>query len=98
MRADYSHSLTGDYVGSLGLIWHYVGNQINEFPHGYPYQPLPSYSTLAATADVSNDHWTLSVYAENITNKQAYVSWSDGPFGPTILQPRTIGVSIDDSF
>ncbi len=98
LRADYSHSLTGDYVGRLGLMWRYVGNQINEFPHGYPYQPLPSYSTLAATAGVSTEHWTLSLYAENITDKQAYVSWSDGPFGPNILQPRTIGVSIDHSF
>ena len=67
---------------------------------------LDSYAALDLNADISNDRWTVRVFAKNVTDERAYQNIDAGPtlFG-TIdhlqgvpIQPRTIGVEVDLKF
>ena len=67
---------------------------------------LDSYAALDLNADISNDRWTVRVFAKNVTDERAYqnIDAFQTLFG-TIdhlqgvpIQPRTIGVEVDLKF
>jgi hypothetical protein len=58
-------------------------------------------------ADVSNNRWTVRLFAKNLTNERAYLGYAvltNGLTGQTeqllgaVLQPRTIGLAVDVAF
>ncbi len=68
--------------------------------------PLDSYAALDLNADISNDHWTIRVFAKNVTDERAYQSID--AFSTLLgtidhlqgvpIQPRTIGAEVDFRF
>ena len=53
----------------------------------------PAYSTLDASVGISNGHWSLSAYGQNLTNSNAAIFTSTDQFivAQTPLRPRIIG-------
>jgi iron complex outermembrane receptor protein len=66
-----------------------------------------SYNAVDLNSDLSNRHWTLRVFAKNLTDKRAYLTAFSFPDlsgtavvqnAGTVLQPRTIGMTVDYRF
>ncbi|MEL6286330.1 MAG: hypothetical protein AAFQ18_08960, partial [Pseudomonadota bacterium] len=61
---------------------------------------VDAWTTVAISAGVAKDNWTLELYGENLTNEAAEVS---GTFindrdRITLARPRTIGVRVGVDF
>jgi len=96
-NADYTHALVGNYKGRVGLVWRYVGDRNSDFPAASDYVRLAAFDTVSVSAGVSNERWNFNLYARNVADKRVYTAWN-APLGGVILQPRTIGLSIDTAF
>jgi outer membrane receptor protein involved in Fe transport len=64
---------------------------------------LPSYNTFEARVGVENKHYRVMLYGKNLGDKRGISSYVDsgapGPAGElTIIQPRTIGVTLTAKF
>ncbi|MBA3962695.1 MAG: TonB-dependent receptor [Chthoniobacterales bacterium] len=93
------------WTGHLGLGVRLVGDRRSTPTAGQSF-PLDSYGALDLNADISNDHWTVRVFAKNVTDERAYQN-IDG-FATLVgtidhlqgvpIQPRTVGVEVDFKF
>ena len=64
---------------------------------------LPSYNTIAARLGLENDRYRITVYGKNLGDKRGITSYqSSGAPGLsgeiTVIQPRTIGVTLSAKF
>jgi iron complex outermembrane recepter protein len=98
---DYSHPLTGDWLGSLGTDVTYRG-AMNSYFASNPFNlPLPSYTLWNLRAGATYQDWTVTLFARNVTNERAEVSAinsTQDPHGLLTVQPRTIGVTVTRDF
>jgi outer membrane receptor protein involved in Fe transport len=92
VRVDYN------YVGPRSEITLVGGDPAEALPG---YQSLPSYFLADARAALSKDNWTLSLFANNLTNKHAALSYLNiNSFNlysynrVATNQPRTIGLEL----
>ncbi len=93
------------WTGHVGAGLRLVGDRRSTPTAGQDF-PLDSYAALDLNADISNDHWTVRVFAKNVTDNRAYQSL--GAFTTLVgtidhltgvpIQPRTIGVEVDFKF
>ena len=107
VQADYSFAIGGNASGKVGLgVRH--SSRLASLPSSSPNNLWSDpYTALDANAAVTfDDHWTVRVYARNLTNKRASTqrSYTLNAFGAQAyqtnvpLQPRTIGVALDMAF
>lgn len=97
LTADYDFDLGDDTRARLGLAWRYTGARDQYFPQSPRNRRLGNYSTLNLTAGVSTGPVDINLFVRNLTNKYDFTSWLT-PNGATVLQPRTIGLSVDMDF
>ncbi len=91
--------------GHVGLGVRLVGDRRSTPTLGQDF-PLGSYGALDLNADISNDHWTVRVFARNVTDERAYQNIDAFPtLVRTIdhlqgvpIQPRTVGIEVDFKF
>jgi outer membrane receptor protein involved in Fe transport len=104
IRADYDWSLSADWRGHVGTGLRLVDSRYSPGPLSVNEFPTRGYTSLDLNADVSNDRYTVRVFVKNLTNERAYLTDGYIPDGLTggvvqvegaVLQPRTIGLSID---
>ncbi len=65
------------------------------------YYREPGFGALDLNASVSNARYTVRLYAKNITDQRSYNSFAtiNGPqIGGILIQPRTVGLSVDARF
>jgi outer membrane receptor protein involved in Fe transport len=99
---DYERPLWGELSGKIGGGYRYVGERNSKFPGSdvasstNPNVVLPAYHAIDASVGVMNRHLTVAMYARNLTNEEAYLS--GGTLNVTLLQPRTVGLSVDVQF
>ncbi|HEX3407991.1 MAG TPA: TonB-dependent receptor [Caulobacteraceae bacterium] len=112
LTADYSAALAGPWRGFIGGGYRYVGSRFSA-PEGSTFNGLPQGIKVGA-ANIVDLHLgartsdlTLSLFAKNLFDERAYVAPALYFFSVVgtpidiqapVLQPRTIGVSIDKSF
>jgi outer membrane receptor protein involved in Fe transport len=64
--------------------------------------PLAGYSIVNARAGVRSDHWQVTLYVKNLTEKttpQGYFNGGFGaPYGFAWKTPRTWGITLAQSF
>jgi len=99
--------LTNDWTGFVGGSANYIGAVPQEFT-GDPTQPrivYPGYTQLNFHLGTRHDTWLMNLYLNNATNRLGVIgitNWYslNTPYGytATIIQPRTIGVSVAKSF
>ncbi|HEX4198101.1 MAG TPA: TonB-dependent receptor [Caulobacteraceae bacterium] len=112
LTADYSAPLVADWTGFVGGGYRYVGPRFSEVEgavaNGAPQGlPVKAYNVVDMHVGARAAGWTLTVFARNLLDERAYLSpadyFNDALGGPIdikapVLQPRTVGVSIDRSF
>lgn len=106
LTADYTWPVMQDWDASAGGGVRFVGERNTNFPADYRNVVIDSYGALDLHAQIANDTWTLRAYVKNVTNEDDFLNVGfveDGLGGPVelqgfVLQPRTIGVSLDARF
>lgn len=104
----YNWPLTGDVTAFVGATWSYVGDRKSQFSDTIGQVLLPSYNTFDLRAGVNvKRNWTLEVFAKNIGDVRGIsslggnLSVAGGGTSTaipgesvTIIQPRTVGVTV----
>jgi outer membrane receptor protein involved in Fe transport len=101
----WTAAAVGEYSKPVGAGWSgFVGGD-------YQYQslrldlnrtPLPAYGLWSLHTGVRNDRCRLNIYVNNVTNERALLGYGSGlsgiPYGFVVNTPRTIGVTVFESF
>jgi outer membrane receptor protein involved in Fe transport len=107
LTADYSWAVSNGWTADVGAGWRYIGKKNSSVVStSLPNFVLKSYNVLDLNASVSNDRWTVRLYARNLMDERAYTGGGvstdilNNPLEiqAIVLQPRTIGVSVDLNF
>jgi iron complex outermembrane recepter protein len=107
VTVDYSFSLVDKWNAEMGGMYRYAGSHysgLSADPNSVRLQP---YSTVDLHFGATNDSWSINLFVRNLTDRHAYVQENlltdrdtNQPLtiDAAILQPRTVGVSIDKRF
>jgi outer membrane receptor protein involved in Fe transport len=102
--ANYEFPVGDDWTVRMGGGVRYVGKRLNHVEGTGDTLTLSSYSVVDLNAGLSNDRWTLAVFVRNLADKRVYanggyIGFEEPEFiNGVVLQPRTIGVSLDARF
>ncbi len=100
--ADYSVPISGLFTGHLRTDLSYRGKAKTEFSSAHPFNVnLNDFILVNLRASLESDQWTVTVFADNVTDKRAQLdainSEQDG-IALLTNRPRTIGVSVNRKF
>ncbi len=105
--AQYEWAAFADYKGFVGTTWSYVGTRSTDFASSAATVPtqvgLPHYDTLAVRAGIENDRYRVELYGKNLGDSRGITDYfsSGAPnlAGElSVIQPRTIGVTLSAKF
>jgi outer membrane receptor protein involved in Fe transport len=105
VNADYERPLNDAWRWFVGTTYRYSGDRTAEFGVAADgLLKIPSYGQWDLRAGLEHEHWTLSAYVKNVRDDGNVVSIgtlgatpADG-YSASVLQPRTVGVSVAWSF
>ena len=106
---DYELPLANRWIVQLGAGWRYVAEQgtaISAQTGADNSYELPPYGSLDLAAELTRGQWMIRLFARNVTDRRGYLGGALGvdadnvPYGidANVLQPRTVGVSVDVGF
>jgi iron complex outermembrane receptor protein len=107
LRVDYEHEAFADWSFHVGAGLRHVGKRYSVGLLDLDGIPTDAYNALDFNSDLSSDNWTIRVFARNLTDKRAYLTAFAFPdlSGANVvqnqgivLQPRTIGLTVDYRF
>jgi iron complex outermembrane receptor protein len=106
LDGEYDWAAFASYRGFVGATWSYIGSRDTDFgssPSGTAQVVLPSYNTSDIRVGLENDHYRVTVYGKNLGDSRGITYYvSSGAPGlngeATIIQPRTIGVTLSAKF
>jgi iron complex outermembrane receptor protein len=105
--ADYSWPIGNEWKGDVGGGIRYTGKKYTGVVStGLPNFQLDDYAAIDLNAGISNDRWSVRLFARNVTNKYAFnnAGLNTDIFNSPVnitgvpLQPRTIGIGVDVNF
>ena len=108
-QANWIHPLVADWNYGVGGAMRLESSRISATNYFSPvtqpqsglYYREPAFGSLDLNASVSNPRYTVRLYAKNISDTHSYNAFAtvNGPqIEGIVLQPRTIGVSVDAKF
>jgi iron complex outermembrane receptor protein len=104
LRVDYKRPVFADWSFHSGAGLRHVGKRYSVGLFALDGIPTSAYDAVDLNLDLSNSHWTLRVFAKNLTDERAYLTAFSFPDlsgtavvqnEGTVLQPRTVGVTVD---
>ena len=108
VQANWVHPLVQDWTYALGAGLRLEDSRITAINYfnaqttaGGLYYREPAYGALDLNASIANSRYTVRLYAKNISDARSYNSYAtlSGPqIEGVLIQPRTIGLSIDAKF
>jgi outer membrane receptor protein involved in Fe transport len=100
LGGDYRFRLTSRWSGQVGADWRHVGYAVGSFNNpGIPRFQHPAYDVVDLRAGVSNDRWSLMLYAKNIGDDRGQVTDVNlGLAKVAVIRPRTFAVSLATTF
>jgi iron complex outermembrane recepter protein len=107
ITANYTVPLSEKWSAVAGGIYRYSGSHYSGLSTDPNTLRLSSYSTVDLNAGVTSNAWSVNLFARNVANKRAYIQENlstdlatNQPLAISgaLLQPRTIGLSIDKRF
>lgn len=105
LSADYTFGAMRGWLPFLGATYAFNGAERSDFVQSSAFTRivLPQYQTIDARLGLRNDTWTVELYAKNIADRRGFESTSalngpTGPYGMTVIQPRTVGLSLIANF
>ncbi len=105
LDGQYEWDLFAGYKGFVGATWSFVGSRSSDFAVSTATPPgqlvLPSYNTTAVRLGLENAHYTAMLYGKNLSDARGITNY-DGVGSPyssvSVIQPRTIGLSLSAKF
>jgi hypothetical protein len=79
----------------------YIGSRPGLFVNSGSRVTYPAYTKVDLLGRFSYQDWAVDLFVNNVTDKYAELSGGPGFFPPTsasILQPRTVGLSLTRNF
>jgi iron complex outermembrane receptor protein len=109
VNADYDFPLGGVATAFVGGSLRYLGDRASGFvtgsPADYARPTLPAYTTVDLRAGANYQRWSLEVYVKNVGDARGLnnltslaLSGFSNPFTASVIQPRTVGLSLSASF
>jgi iron complex outermembrane recepter protein len=107
LDGEYDWAAFGNFKGFVGATWSYVGTRSTDFGSSADATPvqvdLDSYNTFAARLGLENDRYRVTLYGKNLGDSRGITSYvSSGAPGLagdiTVIQPRTVGVTLSAKF
>jgi outer membrane receptor protein involved in Fe transport len=102
VTADYEFPIGGALNGAIGGGYRHVGDRLTLVESDVSSVRLSEYDVLDLSAGLSADHWSLRLFAKNVTDERALLTSGSPATDPllyvTVMQPRTIGLALDVSF
>jgi outer membrane receptor protein involved in Fe transport len=101
LAAEQQFPLWGSVFGFAGGQLSYVGGREGQFVESGPRQAFPAYAQTNLRAGLRDDDWTVSAFANNVTDRRGIVAGGIGsniPYAFQFIAPRTIGLSVSKSF
>jgi len=101
LSADEDFPLWGSVTGYVGATVSYIGKRLGTFVLTGPRQSYPGYTKADLRAGARYDTWTFDLFLTNVADKRGLLGGGLGafpPYGFTIVQPRTVGLSVSKSF
>ena len=101
LSVDQEISLRNTLSTFVGGSISYIGNRAQDFrPSASEPQPLfPGYAKLDIHLGLRGNSWQASLYGNNLTDRRGLLSFDpENGNGYIIIQPRTVGVSLSQSF
>ena len=105
LDGEYDFNAFAGFKGFVGSTWSYVGTRNTDFASSLVdgQLGLPHYNKVDARLGIDNDHYRVTVYAKNIGDSRGVTNYiSSGAPGlngeVTVIQPRTIGVTLSGKF
>lgn len=104
LAAEYNTLVTPDWNASFNAAFRYVGERYTLVSSDPNAMLLPAYAAMDLGAGVANSRYSIRLFVKNAANKRAYLSEtilsfpSSGTADLVLLQPRTVGVSLDATF
>jgi outer membrane receptor protein involved in Fe transport len=106
LDGEYDWALLADYQGFVGATWSYVGSRSSDFASSAATPPgqivLPSYNTTDVRLGAKKGHYTVTLYGKNLTDARGITDYESFPSAPystvTVIQPRTVGVTLNATF
>jgi outer membrane receptor protein involved in Fe transport len=105
LDGEYDWTLIQDTQGFVGATWSYVGSRSSDFASSAATPPgqmvLPSYNTTDVRLGVKKGHYTVTLYGKNLTSARGITDFesSGAPYTTvTVIQPRTVGVTLNATF
>lgn len=97
LAAEYARPITSSWSAVFGadVQFRTANETVDHFTQD-------GYDTIGLHAGMSDDNWRVMAYAKNLMDQYRYITAESAvgsvPFYTTILQPRTVGVSIARKF
>lgn len=107
VRVSYTHAISRDWTANFGAGVRMEDARYSDVNHAADSRRLPGFGALDLNASLSNGRYTLRVFAKNVTDTHAYLSYNVLENGVTgavteveasLLQPRVVGVALDAKF
>jgi iron complex outermembrane receptor protein len=107
LDGEYGWAAFSNYKGFIGATWSYVGARSTDFGSSVDLIPtqvaLSSYNTFAARIGLENDRYRVTFYGKNLGDSRGITSYQssgapDSGGEITVIQPRTIGVTLTAKF
>jgi iron complex outermembrane recepter protein len=90
--------LYGELAGFVGGSVSYVGDREGWFTAQPPRPYLPSYARTDLHAGVRYKDWSFQLFGNNVTDKRGVLNNDQPIYGISLIQPRTIGLSLSRTF
>jgi iron complex outermembrane receptor protein len=100
LSAEYSGAATGELTAFVRGDYNLTGKSYGTFIENSPSYLNPEYAVLNASVGVERGHFRVSLYAKNLADDQKIIQQPtlNTVTGGFTVRPRTIGVSVSDSF
>ncbi|MBY8822913.1 TonB-dependent receptor domain-containing protein [Sphingomonas colocasiae] len=103
LTASYGFAIGGEWRGELGAGYRYIGKRRNSVEGTEQGLILSAYDAIDLQAGISSGRWNFGLYVRNLTDRRAYTNGAliatfRDYVSSVVLQPRTIGLSLDATF
>jgi len=107
VRASYTMPVSGTWKANFGAGLRLVDKRRSQVDHSPLAFPVGGYAALDLNLGLTSDRYTFRVFAKNVTDTHAYLSYNVLQNGltddvsqilATALQPRVIGLAFDAKF
>jgi len=103
---DYATRIGGDWTASAGTAFRFVSDRYSLVSTALQTVKSPDYAALDANVAVSNDRWTVRLFAKNLTDSHGILSsgmmltalQTRAYVTQVPIQPRTVGLALDVKF